>query len=110
MKPRKAPRHNVFFTGSFSTERRVKGSGMVTDLSPQGCRVASETKLPEGTHLEMHIDLDGKESSIDVPMAIVRWTRKGEFGLEFFAIEPESLATLTRFLNTLETVSLGQRS
>ena len=109
MKPRKAPRFNVLFSSSFSTEKRVHGDGIVTDLSLEGCRVASETNVPEGTPLEMRIDLDAKESPIEIPMAIVRWSRQGEFGLEFFAIEPESLAALRRFLKILEAVPFGQR-
>ena len=109
MKPRKAPRYNVLFSGSFSTEKKIHGDGIVTDLSPEGCRVASETKVPEGTPLEMRIDLDATGSPIEIPMAIVRWCRPGEFGLEFFAIEPEGLEALRRLLKALEAVPFGQR-
>ena len=109
MKPRKSPRFKVFFCTSFSAKNKVQGDGIVTDLTPQGCRVASETSVPIGTTLDMRIDLDTKKSPIEIPRGVVRWSSESEFGLEFLVIEPQGFDTVRRFLDSLETVSLGQR-
>ena len=108
MKQRKSPRFKVFFCTSFSTEKKVDGDGIVTDLTPQGCRVATETTVPEGTPLDMRIDLGSKEGPIEVPRGVVRWCGNGEFGLEFLVIEPQGFDTVRRFLHSLETASLAQ--
>ncbi len=73
--------------------------GQVLNLSPGGCLLRTETTIPEGTELEMHVTIVGRgeRSGADVK-AIVRRATTDEgrraYGIEFISEEREETRTL----------------
>ena len=106
MDRRRFARYQVRCRSSFSS-RSVLGEGTVTDLSQQGCRIASEAAIQTGTELETRIQLSDEDPPIEVAVAEVRWSRLGQFGLRFLVIEPHTFDSLRQFLATLQTGPIG---
>ena len=80
------------------------GVGTVSNLSTGGCKVGSPTPGNRGTYLELRIYLTGApEFPMKTDLAVVRWSREREFGLEFITLRPEEQERLYRFINALET-------
>lgn len=104
---RKSTRLTIQFEGSFSSARMLGGRGIVRELSRRGCRVASDTPVPERVELEATIHLDAVHDPVQVELAVVRWSKGNEFGLEFIVTEPQTSARLGRFLAGLGTDALG---
>ena len=101
MEHRKHPRYQfqceIWFPGK---EESVAGS--VTNLSVRGCKVVSEASVYIGMYLGLEISLPGREATLNVDQAAVRWARHEEFGLEFISMRPEAGEHLRRFVSTLE--------
>lgn len=82
------------------------GGGMVIDVSMEGCRIQSAVSMPKGTYVQMRIDLIGETLIGD--LAVVRWSSKEEFGVEWIRMEPEQQARLRRLLQLFSNTSLGE--
>ena len=95
MEKRKCPRFPVMFPAVFSGERA--GGGMVTDVSLEGCRVRSAVPLDKGKYLRIRIDLVGETVTAD--LAVVRWSRKDECGMELIRMAPDQHARLRGLLD-----------
>ena len=83
MDNRKHTRFPVQFRSSFSSVNMVSGSGMLGDLSIQGCRISSTTPVKTGTEMTLRIEISHEEPPIQISHAVARWSRAGKFGLEF---------------------------
>lgn len=86
MEQRKNIRFRVQFRSSFSSIAMVGGEGSLVDLSLRGCRIESPTDVQPGASLELQIVAIEHEPPIRIQAAIVRWSREGQFGLEFEVI------------------------
>lgn len=107
---RKFTRFTVEFEGSFSSSKTLGGYGIVRELCQRGCRVASDTAVPERVELEATIHLDVGHDPVQIELAVVRWSKGNEFGLEFIVAESETSARLGQFLAGLSTSSLGHKN
>lgn len=58
-----------------------QGQGTVWNFSCSGWRIAGDLPMPPGETLSLTITLPNKQR-IDVPEAVVRWSRGQEFGIE----------------------------
>jgi hypothetical protein len=94
---RKNPRYPARFKSLFSIDGVQIEDGVVTDLSLEGCRLASAIHVPPGIPIEIHIRPD-QHSPVYISKAVVRWERGAVFGLEFKELPPLEAATLTRLL------------
>ncbi len=85
----------------------MSGEGTVTDLSKRGWKatVASTQTVRRGTYLALHLSLPDQAPPMKVSSAAVRWSREGEFGVEFLFMESGEEERLDQFLQTLETGS-----
>jgi len=96
---RKQPRFVVHLPGSFLGEHRT-GEGVLVNISTDGCAVRSDARLQPGSFVELRIDLPDPEPPVEVEVAVVRWSRGDEFGLDFISLRPEECRRLSRFLRS----------
>jgi len=102
MEQRRNPRFHVQFRSSFSSITMIGGQGTLVDLSVRGCRIESATEVQPGTSLEVRIAVVGQEHPIHVQGALVRWSRDGQFGLEFEVISPIEWTHLQQIVKEIE--------
>jgi hypothetical protein len=81
------------------------GGGLVVDVSLEGCRIRSAVPLHQGDYVRIRIDLIGKTLTGD--LAVVRWSRKKEFGVELIRMAPDQQARLRGFLNLFTSTPVG---
>jgi len=102
MEHRKNIRFPVQFRSSFSSMTMVGGEGSLVDLSLRGCRIESPTDVQPGASLELRIVAIAHEPPIQIQAAIVRWSREGQFGLEFEVIASTEWVHLQDIVKKLE--------
>ncbi|MEO5630876.1 MAG: PilZ domain-containing protein [Nitrospiraceae bacterium] len=95
MEKRKCPRFPVMLPAVFFGERA--GGGLVVDVSLEGCRIQSAVPIQKGDYVRIRIDLIGDTMTGD--LAVVRWSRKKEFGVELIRMAPDQQDRLHGFLN-----------
>ena len=84
MDNRKDPRINIQMRTQFSLKGQGGGGeGQVRDLSINGCRLAYETPLAQGTEVQMSLFSKEFPQPVVINRATVRWRKKGENGLLF---------------------------
>jgi hypothetical protein len=72
------------------------GGGLVVDMSLEGCRIRSAVPMQKGDYVRIRIDLVGDTLIGD--LAVVRWSRQEEFGLELIRMAPDEQVRLREFL------------
>ena len=102
MENRKDIRFPVQFRSSFSSANIVSGIGILGDLSIRGCRVISATQVKPGTAMELRIEITHESPMLQIKQAVVRWSRDGNFGLEFVNILGDEWARLQLVVKELE--------
>ena len=99
---RKHPRVQVQFRSHFSSRgQMIAGDGNLKDLSVGGCRIQSPVAAPVGTLLELCIYTDNDPAPIIVDESAVRWSQRGEFGLEFSQMRKDAQRKLTELCRIL---------
>ncbi len=101
---RKYSRFPVAFSASFSDGVSVL-AGMVMDISREGCRIRSADAVPSEKYFQVEIELEEPGERLTVNLAVMRWTRQEEFGIEFIRMEPESQTKLWRIIRNCEEVT-----
>jgi hypothetical protein len=81
------------------------GGGLVVDVSLEGCRIRSAVPMHKGDYVRIRIDLIGDTLSGD--LAVVRWSRKEEFGVELIRMAPDQQVRLREFLNLFSHTPVG---
>ena len=110
MERRKHPRIQVQWLISFFVSRislkggRISGAGIVRNLSMEGCRVGSDTRVYPGVQMELRLYLPEDVVPVDVDRAEVRWAKGLVFGLEFIRIAPEEQERLRHFVNNFKVI------
>jgi len=77
-----------------------RGQGVVEDLSVSGCRARSPFGLNAGDSVGLLIDVPRYETPLHVNVAVVRWTKEQEFGLEFMSVAPDYQQRLQDVIRT----------
>lgn len=95
MNRRKGERFPVMLPVLFSGER--SGGGMVLDVSLEGCRIRSAAPIQRGDYVRVRMDLIGE--TLNGELAVVRWSKDDEFGVELIRMESEQQERLREFLN-----------
>ena len=104
MEKRKCPRFPVMLPAVFYGERA--GGGLVVDVSLEGSRIRSAVPMQKGDYLRIRIDLIGDTLTAD--LAVIRWSRKDEFGVELIRMVPDQQARLRGFLDLFNATPLGE--
>ena len=103
MVKRKCPRVPVMLPAVFFGERA--GGGLVVDVSLEGSRIRSAVPMHKGDYVRIRIDLIGATLAGD--LAVVRWSRKKEFGVELIRLASDQQARLRGFLHLFNTTPVG---
>jgi len=74
----------LFFFG----EDDFEGEATVLDLSTNGCRATSLTKVQAGMVFRLSLFLLDQQWPLRIDEALVRWVNGKKFGLEFTGIRP----------------------
>jgi DNA-binding response OmpR family regulator len=98
---RKHPRLPVYLPVSFG-DGVVTQTGVVVDISREGCRIRCPTATPEVQYFKIEIRLDARQERLTVPLAERRWSRAGELGVEFIRIEPDHQTRLQGVIRNCE--------
>jgi len=77
--------------------------GLVYNLSAEGCKVTSDTRVAPGTYVNLRLYLPGSPVPVAVRLAAVRWTQEWDFGITFLNMQAEELERLNQYLAALET-------
>jgi hypothetical protein len=103
MEKRKCPRISVMLPAVFLGERA--GGGLVVDVSLEGCRIRSAVSMHKGDYVRIRIDLIGETLTGD--LAVVRWSRKEEFGVELIRMASDQQTRLHGFLKLFNPTPVG---
>ena len=103
MEKRKCPRISVMLPAVFLGEQA--GGGLVVDVSLEGCRIRSAVPMHKGDYVRIRINLIGETLTGD--LAVVRWSRKEEFGVELIRMASDQQARLHGFLNLFNPTPVG---
>jgi PilZ domain len=77
-----------------------QGQGTVWNLSCTGWRLSGDLPMRPGEALSLTVTLPN-EQRIDVPVALVRWSRGQEFAVENLVIETHTHARLQHYVTRL---------
>ena len=81
----------------FCNEDHLEGEARLLDISPGGCRIASDESLSAGMLLKLSLFLPDYSWTMHIEEAFVRWVVDEQVGLEFTSIrggQPERLRAL----------------
>jgi hypothetical protein len=84
-------------------EHPGEAHGLVYNLSIDGCKVTSDTRVEPGTYLSLRFQLPAPHAPVQVRLAAVRWSQEWDFGVTFLNVEYEEFQRLTGYLAGLET-------
>ena len=101
---RKCPRFPVMLPAVFFGERA--GGGLAVDVSLEGCRIQSAVPKHKVDYLRIRFDLIGEILTGD--LAVVRWSKKKEFGVELIRMASDQQARLRGFLNLFSNTPVGE--
>lgn len=76
------------------------GQGTIWNLSCASWRLSGDLPMRSGEALSLTVTLPN-EQCIEVPEAVVRWSRGQEFAVETLAIDPHTHARLQHYVNRL---------
>lgn len=77
--------------------------GLVYNLSVEGCKITSNTRVEPGTYLNLRLYLPGSHVPMVIRLAAVRWVQGWDFGVTFLHMQTEELQRLNQYLAALET-------
>ena len=98
---RKYPRFPIFLPVSFG-DGVIAQTGTVVDISHEGGRIKCTGAVPEMKYFRVEIQLDDPHDTLAVDLAVMRWSRNGEFGVEFIRMEPDQQARLRNTIRSCE--------
>ena len=77
-----------------------QGQGTVWNLSCTGWRLSGDLAMRSGEPLSLTVTLPN-EQLIEVPKAVVRWSRRQEFAVENVVIKPHTQDCLAHYVKRL---------
>lgn len=81
----------------------ARGGGTVRNLSSNGCKIESESRIM-GTHLlVLRISVPHDTTPIVIDVAAVRWSKSPTFGVQFMSMKKAEQQRLDRYLATLSS-------
>lgn len=99
MELRRGRRLPLQLSVSFTSDE-VTGTGIMYNLSKEGCAIESETHMPMDSYLQMDVMVSPDESPVHVEFAAVRWSTRTEFGAEFLTLSDVSKKRILKYLAT----------
>jgi hypothetical protein len=81
---------------------RGEARGVVYNLSTEGCKITSDTRVEPGTYLTLRLHLPAPHAPVEVRLAVVRWTQGWDFSASFLNMASEEFQRLNRYLADLK--------
>ncbi|HET8579677.1 MAG TPA: PilZ domain-containing protein [Nitrospiraceae bacterium] len=98
---RQVPRFTVELAVLFNGDRG--GSGIVQDLSVNGCLIVSDTPVEPGDYLCLWLYIPHDSSPVVIEGAEVRWSAEERFGVCFLTLQRDEQIRLFEYINTIAT-------
>jgi hypothetical protein len=86
---------------------RLAGEGIISDLSLSGSYITGNVPVQVGMQLSLQIFVPGDQESLMIDRAIVKWVKKGEFGIDFGTPEPKVVEQIARVISALVKKQYG---
>lgn len=80
----------------------IAQSGTVVDLSREGCRIRCPDTAPDMKYFHVAIQLDEPQETLTVDLAVKRWSRNEDLGVEFIRMESNQQARLLSAIRKCE--------
>jgi CheY-like chemotaxis protein len=80
----------------------IAQSGTVLDISREGCRIRCPGDAPDMKYFQVEIQLDEPHGTLTVALAVRRWSRDEELGVEFIRMESDQQARLQGIIRRCE--------
>ncbi len=101
---RKFPRLEVYFKVTLAfKEGQTEGTGTLINLSMGGCSIETTNPVEVGAFLDLTLQTPGGDQTVWIEVAMVRWTRFGAFGVEFYLMGKEDQAKLGLLFQEVES-------
>lgn len=94
---RQFERIRVSFPATLSSGQG-EGECQVTDISVGGCRLKTTAELRKDDLVQMHLQLPGHDSGVEVEAAVVRLTMPHFVGIQFLRIAEPDIRILGKFV------------
>lgn len=104
---RKHKRFPVSFPVSFGDGVSTQ-SGTVVDISREGCRIRCADTVSTVQYFQVEVRLDEPHDKLNVDLAVMRWSRVHDIGIEFIRMVPQDQARLRRLIQGCEDKILMQ--
>ncbi len=75
-------------------ERDRMLTGVVLDISREGCRIHCTDPFTDLLYFQVQIRLVELQETLEEDLAVRRWARNGDLGVEFIRLEPAQQARL----------------
>lgn len=98
--PREFQRFSVKVPAQYLGKECV-GQGTVTDFSLNGWRLTGTYPVRQGMRLSLRVQLPEDPSPLQIPQAVVQWSRGNEFGIELVNPHPETQQRLRTWASLL---------
>ncbi|HEX7767212.1 MAG TPA: response regulator [Nitrospira sp.] len=86
----------------------VVQSGTVVDISREGGRIKCAGTVPDMKYFRLKVQLDDPHEILAVDLAVMRWSRNGEIGVEFIRMESAQQARLRSLIRNCEEAGSRQ--
>jgi hypothetical protein len=83
----------------------IAQTGTAGDISREGGRIKSPGTVPEIKYFRVEIQLDDLHETLQVDLALMRWSRNGECGVEFIRMKSDQHARLLNVIRRGEAAS-----
>ena len=105
---RATPRLRVLFRTTFSDSTKVKGTGLLLDLSMGGCRLESQVTVEPDVSLELRIYVPDLEWPLLIEAAKVQWVSGQIFRLAFIRLTDTEHQRLGQVIRDLMVGAVGR--
>jgi hypothetical protein len=78
----------------------------VQDISREGCRIQCPAVAPDVKYFYVEIRLGDLHDTLRVDLAVSRWSRGRELGVEFIRMAPDQHARLLKVIRRCEEASI----
>lgn len=109
MERRHGDRVPVEYSAAFSADLLIQGQALILELSVAGCRARSTFAIKKDDCVRVLIDVPRYKDPLHINLAVVRWVKGEEFGLEFLQVQRDDRRRLLDLLHAIKAARRGER-
>ncbi|TKS58524.1 MAG: hypothetical protein EWM72_02928 [Nitrospira sp.] len=98
---RKYQRYVVAFP-AFVDDGVIVQASTVIDISREGCRIRCRETTPGAKYFRIDIHLAGPNETLAIDLAVMRWSRDNDIGVEFIIMSPAAQERLRAVIRSCE--------